>query len=57
MNNGSIMNSAHNKENILSNTTDNLHLPAKAKSSKEQIISMRRNSAKQLQEIALEKEN
>ena len=51
------MNSAHNKENILSNTTDNLHLPAKAKSSKEQMISMRRNSAKQLQEIALEKEN
>lgn len=49
------MNSFHNKENILSNAADQLHLPTKSKASKEQMISMRRNSAKQLQEITAEK--
>ena len=49
------MNYPHNKENILTNTSENLTLPHKAKLSKEQMIIMRRTNAKQVQEIAFEK--
>ena len=49
------MNSTHNKENILCNTADQFHLPAKAKVSKEQMILMRKTNARQVQEIAFEK--
>ena len=55
MNNDSFMNSTHNKENILCNTADQFHLPAKAKVSKEQMILMRKTNARQVQEIAFEK--
>ena len=50
------MNSTHNKENILSNVADQFHLQPKSKISKEQMIIMRRTNAKQVQEIAYEKE-
>ena len=56
MNNDSFMNSTHNKENILCNTADQFHLPAKAKVSKEQMILMRKTNARQVQEIAFEKQ-